>query len=173
VNYSRRYPNFAVSIGVEVDGVPTIGVVLDTARDRLFVGVAGRGATRNGDAIHIPDPPDLARAVVATGFSYLPDRRADQATPLRTILPRIANIRCDGSAALDLCSVATGEVDAYFESDVAPWDVAAGRVIAEAAGAAIHVTESNGVTGVVAASPPLLVSLTDLLAEAGVRLPTP
>jgi myo-inositol-1(or 4)-monophosphatase len=173
VNYSRRYPNFAVSLGVEIDGVPTIGVVFDTARDQVFAGVAGRGAARDGIPIHVPDSPDLAMAVVATGFSYLPDRRASQAAALRTILPRIANIRCDGSAALDLCSVATGEVDAYFETDVAPWDVAAGRVIAEAAGATVVVQQSDSATGVVAASPGLFASLSDLLAEARVALPTP
>jgi myo-inositol-1(or 4)-monophosphatase len=173
VNYSRRYPNFSVSIGIEVDGAPTIGVVLDTARDRLFVGVAGHEATRDGVIIRVPEPPDLSAAVVATGFSYRPDRRAVQAGALPTLLPRIANIRCDGSAALDLCAVACGEVDAYFESDVAPWDVAAGRVIAEAAGATVTVTETDGVTGVVAAAATLFPGLVDLLAEAGVAPSTP
>ncbi|MFN2589348.1 MAG: inositol monophosphatase family protein [Actinomycetota bacterium] len=168
VNYISRYPLFAVSIGIEVEGVPTIGVVLDSARDRLYAAVAGRGATRDGEAIRVPEPSDLASAIVATGFSYRSSRRAQQAEALRTVLPRIGNIRCDGSAALDLCAVATGEVDAYFENPVAPWDVAAGRVIAEEAGATVSVRTTGTSTDVLAAPPPLFDALQDLLREAGV-----
>jgi myo-inositol-1(or 4)-monophosphatase len=111
--------------------------------------------------------------VVATGFSYRRDRRARQAAGLSALLPRIANIRCDGSAALDLCLVACGEVDAYFESDVAHWDVAAGRVIASEAGATVQVTQAEGGVGVVAAPPGLFDQLSTLLAESGAFAPTP
>jgi myo-inositol-1(or 4)-monophosphatase len=173
VNYSRRYPMFAVSIGLEVDGVATVGVVHDSVRGHRYVGIRGRGATRDGEPIRPSRCADIAQAVVATGFSYRRDRRAVQAEALRTLVPRIANIRCDGSAALDLCLVACGEVDAYFESDVARWDVAAGRVVAAEAGATVRVAEVEGSTGIVAASPELFEPLIGLLAEAGVPAPTP
>jgi myo-inositol-1(or 4)-monophosphatase len=173
VNYSRRYPMYAVSIGVEVDGVPSIGVVHDSVRDHRYVGIRGRGATRNGTAISPSRCSDVALAVVATGFSYRRDRRASQARALPALLPRIANIRCDGSAALDLCLVACGEVDAYFESDVAPWDVAAGRVIAEESGATVRVTDVEGGTGIVAAPPALFDQLHPELIESGAFPATP
>jgi myo-inositol-1(or 4)-monophosphatase len=173
VNYSRRYGLFAVSIGIEVDGVPEAGVVLDSARGRLFLGRAGGPSTRDGAEIRTPGGPDLSQAVVATGFSYRPDARERQARGLPILLPRIANIRCDGSAALDLCAVACGEVDAYFESEVAPWDVAAGRVIAEAAGAVVHVETIGTTTGVLAAPPSLFGPLSELLRDAGVFPATP
>ena len=173
VNYSRRYPRFAVSIGIEIEKVPTVGVVLDSAADRLFVGIKGRGATRDGDPIRVSDRSALAGAVVATGFSYVRERRALQAEALPKVLSGIANIRCDGSAALDLCAVACGEVDAYFESEVAPWDVSAGRVIAEEAGASVHIEEIAEQTLVLAAPPALVGSLAQLLRDAGVELTTP
>jgi myo-inositol-1(or 4)-monophosphatase len=173
VNYSRRYPMFAVSIGIEVDGVPTVGVVHDSMRDHRFVGIRGRGATRDGEPIRPSSCADVAHAVVATGFSYQRERRASQARALPALLPRIANIRCDGSAALDLCLVACGEVDAYVESDVAPWDVAAGRVIAEEAGATVRVTDIEGGTGVVAAPSGLFDPLLSLLVESGAFPATP
>ncbi|HJP67203.1 MAG TPA: inositol monophosphatase family protein [Actinomycetota bacterium] len=173
VNYSRRYPLFAVSIGIEILGVPEVGVVLDTARDRLFVGRRGGDATRDGAPIRAPGGVDLSQAVVATGFSYRPERRARQAGALEGLLPRIANIRCDGSAALDLCAVASGEVDAYFESEVAPWDVAAGRVVAEAAGVEVVVETVGLTTGVVAAAPDLLGPLMALLRQTGAWADTP
>ncbi|HEX9235295.1 MAG TPA: inositol monophosphatase family protein, partial [Actinomycetota bacterium] len=151
----------------------TLGVVFDTTRRHLFTGVRGRGARRDGMPIAASDRSDLSTAVVATGFSYRPERRAVQAKALPLLLPRIANIRCDGSAALDLCAVACGEVDAYFESEVALWDVAGGRVIAEEAGATVLVRETNGVTSVMAAAPALAGSLLDLLTEAGAAPTTP
>jgi myo-inositol-1(or 4)-monophosphatase len=169
VNYSRRYPVFAVSIGIEIEGVPTVGVVLDTARDRLFVGVRGRGSTRDGAPIRVAERAELSTALVATGFSYQPKRRAIQADVLRAVLPRIGDIRRGGSAALDLCAVACGEVDAYFETDVSPWDMAGGRVIAVAAGAFVLIVDSGDKTVAVAASPSVADVLLNLLRSAGVH----
>lgn len=167
VNFSRRYPTFAVSIGLEVDGEPVIGVVRDSARGHLFTGVRGRGATRDGVPIRPSEHADLSTALVATGFSYRPEERAAQAEVLRTVLGRIGDIRRGGSAALDLCAVACGEVDAYYEHGVAPWDLAGGRVIADAAGAVVRVMEIGNATLIVAAPPPLMEPLLELLAEAG------
>jgi myo-inositol-1(or 4)-monophosphatase len=146
-------------------------VVLDTARDRLFMGVRGGGATRDGDPIRVSELTDLSTALVATGFSYRPEERAVQAEVLRTVLPRIGDIRRGGSAALDLCAVACGEVDAYVETGVAPWDMAGGRVIAEAAGALIRIDVAGDLA--VAAAPGLADALLSLLREAGVEGVTP
>jgi myo-inositol-1(or 4)-monophosphatase len=173
VNYSRRYPVYAVSIGIEIVGHPTVGVVLDTARDRLFTGIRGHRATRDGAPIGVSEREDLATALVATGFSYRAEQRTKQAEVLRAVLPRIGDIRRGGSAALDLCSVACGEVDAYYEIGVAPWDIAGGRVVAEAAGAVVRVEASDGGAFVLAASPALAGPLAALLDEAGAPAATP
>jgi myo-inositol-1(or 4)-monophosphatase len=173
VNYSRGLPVFAVSLGVEIDGRPMVGVVLDTARDRLFVGVRDRPATRDGRPIVVSGHRDLSTALVATGFAYRSDDRVRQADVLRTVLPRVGDIRRAGSAALDLCAVASGEVDAYFEAGVAPWDMAGGRVVAEAAGADVRIHEADGRRVAVAASPELMAVLVELLREAGALPGTP
>lgn len=173
VNYSRRYPMFAVSIGLEFDGAPTVGVVQDSLRGHRYVGIRGRGATRDGRAIHPSGCADLALALVATGFSYQPEHRRHQAAALQTVLPRIADIRRGGSAALDLCAVAAGEVDGYYEAGMAPWDLAAGRVVAESAGAHLVSGTALGGVFVVAATPALFEPLRSLLDEAGAFATTP
>lgn len=173
VNFSRRFPMHAVSIGVEIDGRPAVGVVLDTARGRLFFAVTGRPASRDGKPIQASAHSELETAIVATGFSYLADRRARQAGALQTVLPRVADIRSMGSAALDLCAVACGEVDAYYEVGPAEWDLSAGRLIAERAGALVRVDEVQGQNVIVAAGPRLAGSLLGLLTEAGVLTATP
>ena len=113
---------------------------------------------------------ELAAALLATGFSYDAARRGRQGSALARILPRIRDIRRSGSAALDLCHVAAGRVDAYFELDLRPWDYAAGTVIAQAAGALVRTISAahDGGPGVVVASPALLPALLALLGEAGV-----
>ena len=106
----------------------------------------------------------LANSLVATGFSYLPDRRSDQARVLTRVLPAIRDIRRFGSAALDLCWVGGGRVDAFYEWGLQVWDRAAGVLIATEAGA--HVADLPGGT-VIAAAPGLLAPLRALLEEAG------
>lgn len=152
---------FSVSIGVAVDGVPVAGAVFDPVRDELFVGSTGNGATRNGDPIAPTNLDDLASALVATGFSYSPDDRAEQAVALATVLPRVRDIRRNGGAALDFCAVACGRVDAYFERGIKPWDGAAGRVIAAEAGAVVEMDDLTMV-----ASPGIADALRELLTEA-------
>jgi fructose-1,6-bisphosphatase/inositol monophosphatase family enzyme len=170
-NYIYGYPAFAVSIGVEVDGVGVIGIVHDSSRGEVFAGVRGRGATLDGRPIRAGRHADLSTALVATGF--LPDReqRARLGAIAGQVLPRVRDIRRGGSAALDLCSVAAGRVDAFYELGLGEWDVAAGAVIAEAAGAEVRLIPlSAGPSPLtVAASAPLIEPLLDLLREAGVR----
>ncbi len=155
-------PGFSVSIGVEVDGVPTAGAVFDPVRDELFVAALGQGATRNGNTISPSSKTELQSALVATGFSYSPDERREQAGALSTVLPKVRDIRRNGGAALDFCAVACGRVDAYFERGIKPWDGAAGRVIAAEAGA---VVEMDSMTMV--ATPGIADALRALLVEAG------
>lgn len=166
-SYVRGYPGFAVSIGVEVDGEPAVGVVID-ALGRRTEGVAGRGALRDGRPVTPASVDRLEHAVLATGFGYEPAKRAFEARVLERLIGRVAYIRRSGSAAMDLCAVATGEVDAYYELHLAPWDVAAGRVIVGAAGAVFReIPQPDGRTLTVASPAGLLEPLLGLLGSAG------
>ncbi len=162
-NYVYGHPPWAVSIAAEVDGRTVAGVVLDPTRGEEHVASLGAGASADGEPLRVGTPPALGRALVATGFSYDPGARAAQAHVLTTVLPRIRDIRRGGSAAVDLTAVARGRVDAYFERGLAPWDVAAGRLIAVEAGAEA-VTLADGTVAV--AAQPLLGDLVALLTGA-------
>ena len=168
-NYLYGNPNFAVSIAAEIDGEGKVGVVLDPARDELFTAVAGRVAHLNGEVIAVSGGDDLAQALVATGFSYLAERRADQARVLAAVLPAVRDIRRSGAATLDLCWVACGRVDAYFERGLQPWDLAAGAVVATEAGARVEGLDGPvpGSGSVLAATPALAGPLRLLLGGAG------
>jgi myo-inositol-1(or 4)-monophosphatase len=180
VNYLYGLPDWAVSIAAEADGTVVAGAVFVPRRDELFSAALGGGAWLSSGALdprgEDADPParlscnqdvPLDRALVATGFGYEAGRRLVQGEVLRGVLPVVRDIRRGGSAAVDLCSVASGSVDAYYERGVNLWDIAAGGLIAAEAGA--------GVTGLhgrpaspsmtVAAAPPLLRQLHDLLAN--------
>ncbi len=112
---------------------------------------------------------ELGSALVATGFGYAAGQRRDQAQALTGVIGRVRDVRRMGAAAVDLCSVACGRVDAYFERGLSPWDLAAGALIAAEAGAAVGAIEDGPpVPGsVIAATPALLEPLRALLAEAG------
>lgn len=136
-NYLYGLASWCVAVGVELDGVPVIGVVRAPALSERYVGIAGAGATVNGRSLAVSAEDQLGRALVATGFGYDPARRAYQGAVVAALLPRIRDVRRSGSAALDLCSVAAGRVDAYWEVGVQPWDVCAGTVIVREAGGAV------------------------------------
>ena len=168
-NYLYGNPNFAVSIAAEIDGAGTVGVVFDPSRDEMFTAVAGRGAHCNGEPIAVSRADDLAHALVATGFSYLPERRAAQGRLLAWMLPAVRDIRRSGAATLDLCWVACGRVDAYFERGLQPWDLAAGVVVAAEAGALVEGLDGPvpGSGSVMAVTPGLAGPLRLLLGGAG------
>jgi len=168
-NYTYGYPAFAVSLGIEVDGTGTVGVVVDPSRGETFTAVRGGVPCLNGRPIVASKKTDLATALVATGFGYVAEQRARQAAVLATVLPSVRDIRRAGSAALDLCWVACGRVDAYYEFGIQPWDMAAGAVIAAAAGARVCALDGGPPSqeSIVAASPALLPALVALLAGAG------
>ncbi len=167
-NYIYGHAGFAVSIAAEVDGVIVAGVVNDPLHGDVFTAIGGAGAFRNGTPISVSTETDLARALVATGFSYEPDRRRRQAGVLGHIIGSIRDIRRMGAASVDLCSVACGRVDAYYERGLQPWDHAAGALIATEAGARVENLTGGGpeFDFCLAAPPAIFDALRDLLIDA-------
>ncbi len=165
-NYLYGLPAFVVSIGGEVGGVPTVGVVYDPTRDELFTAIAGGGAYRDGRPIAVSGHTDLATALVGTGFAYEADQRAEQGRVVARVLPRVRDIRRSGAAAHDLCNVACGRLDAFYERGLQPWDLAAGELIVREAGGATGAIDGGPVAAgsVVAATPAILEPLRALLA---------
>lgn len=137
-NFFYGLPGFNTSIAAERDGEIIAGVVVDPVRDELFSATLGGGATCNGVPIRCTDATTAALALVVTGFSYRIDRRRAQARVVADLIGEVRDIRRLGAAALDLCMVAAGRVDAYFESGLQPWDRAAGVLIAREAGARVE-----------------------------------
>jgi myo-inositol-1(or 4)-monophosphatase len=135
VNYAHGYPCFCVSIGVERDGLRTVVAVYDPLRDELFEAVRGGGARRNGRAIRVSPVRDVQRALLATGFAYdVHESSVDNLDLLARAMKRAGGVRRDGSAALDLCYVACGRFDGFWELKLHAWDVAAGILLVEEAG---------------------------------------
>lgn len=172
VNFLYGIPEYAVSIAAAVDGEVVAGAVINAATGVIYSAAAGHGATRDGASIHCTTGDDPSTALLATGFSYSATRRRAQAELLTRVLPQVRDIRRMGAAALDLCRVAEGSVDAYYEHGINCWDYAAGLIIAREAGAVARVPRlstpgSYGEVTFVAAGP-LAPALTDVLGEAGV-----
>jgi myo-inositol-1(or 4)-monophosphatase len=134
VNFAHGYPAFAVSIAYERAGRVLVGVVYDPLRDELFVARAGVGAHLNGSPLRVSTTRELERSLLATGLPY---DRPDQAASLRlaaAVLRSVPDLRRSGSAALDLCYVAAGRCDGYWERPLQPWDMAAGALLVAEAG---------------------------------------
>lgn len=195
VNYLYGIPQYAVSIAVELvppgpaaqhtgaghtgaghagaghtgAGEVVAGVVHQPATGATYTAVRGAGAFRDGRRLSVSGQEDLGQALVATGFGYAAGRRARQAEVLRAVLPRVRDIRRLGSAALDLCLVASGQVDGYYERGLQPWDLAAGALVAREAGARVEGLHGGppGERLVLAAGPALFAALHDLLAPLG------
>lgn len=168
-NFLYGLPGFAVSIGVEHGGRSVVGVVLDPVHDELFEATIGRGATRNGAPIRCTTGTTLGLALIGTGFGYDACVRADQAEVLRTVLPAVRDVRRFGAAAVDLCSVACGRLDGYYERGLQPWDLAAGGLIATEAGAVVGGVHGGpaGEALTLAAGPGIAAALRALLVKAG------
>jgi myo-inositol-1(or 4)-monophosphatase len=157
VNYVYGLPHYAVSIAAEVDGRAVAGVVRDAASGEEWTAMRGHGAWRDGSRLACSQVAELGQALVATGFGYDAARRAHQASVLPTLLPRVRDIRRFGAASIDLCFVAEGRVDAYFEKGLNVWDHAAGGLVAMEAG--VWVTGLRGAPpgpAMVLAAPPAL-----------------
>ncbi len=167
VNYVYGLTGWAVSVGVELEGEAVAGAVFAPSRSELWRAALGLGATLNGQPLRCTQVAELSRALVATGFGYDARRRAAQARVLPELLPAVRDIRREGAGALDLCSVAAGRVDAYFEQGLSPWDLSAGGLIAREAGARVEGLRGKaaGFDLVIAAGPGVFDALHDLLAE--------
>lgn len=169
-NYLYRYPGFTVSIGIEVNGRKTIGVVHDSYHQRIYTAVIGQLAFCNNKSVSVNESVELADALIATGFMYNALYRSKQAHSIAQILPHIRDIRRSGSASLDLCLLASGCIDGYFEYGVHPWDITAGGVIAATAGAKVASipTHTEASTLLVASHPSIFDSLLHLLRKSNV-----
>ncbi|MFJ3821635.1 inositol monophosphatase family protein [Streptomyces nodosus] len=135
VNYLYGLPGWAISIAARKDGETLVGVVHAPLRGEIFRAVRGEGAYLNDRPVRVRPAPDLGFALVGTGFGYLTERKIHQAEVVRQLIPEVRDIRRAGSAAIDLCDVAAGRLDAYYERGLNPWDYAAGDLIAREAGA--------------------------------------
>ncbi len=161
VNFVYGIPAYAVSVAAQVGGVSVAGAVADVAAGRVYSAGAGLGAhvsDENGTRpLRCAAVEDLSMALLGTGFGYSRQRRAAQAALLARLLPVVRDVRRIGSAALDLCMVAAGRLDAYYEHGLHLWDCAAGALIAAEAGAWVLLPARDGPGGtaglVVAAAP--------------------
>ena len=134
-NFAHNYPFFCVSIAAEVEGRLAAGVVYDPIRDELFSGCAGGGAMLNGAALRVSDIEGVEDALMVTGFPYDVREHPEQSLPFfEAFLVRAQAVRRDGSAALNLCYLAAGRFDGFWENDLSPWDTAAGVLLVREAG---------------------------------------
>jgi myo-inositol-1(or 4)-monophosphatase len=169
-NYVYGHPAWSVSIAAELDGRRVAGAVRDPTHDQTFEAAAGHGSTCNGEPLRLGEAAPLGRVLMATGFGYDPERRRAQAEVMVGVLPRIRDIRRMGSAAVDLCSVALGRVDVFYEHGLAPWDLAAGALIASEAGAKVADLGGGPVVAgghVLAAHPDRWDEVAELLVRSG------
>jgi myo-inositol-1(or 4)-monophosphatase len=157
-NYAHGLPIFCSSLALEIDGQAEVGAVYDPTRRELFTAVRGHGACLNGVPLKVSDAAQLLDALLVTGFPYdVHDRAPDLVGLFATFLGRARAVRRLGSAALDLCYVAAGRFEAFWEQHLKPWDVSAGAlIVAEAGGrvtgmdgtafdpVAAHLVASNG-----------------------------
>ncbi|CAI4029820.1 putative Nus factor SuhB [Nitrospira tepida] len=169
-NFAHGFPFYSISIALEREGVCTLGVVLDPIREELFTAEEGQGAWLNGRAIRVSSINTLDDALLTTGFAYDIRETADNNLDhFSRFALRAQGIRRTGSAALDLCYVAAGRLDGYWEVKLSPWDSAAGSVVLKEAGG--RITHFNGspysIYGkdLVASNGPLHPAMLQVLAE--------
>lgn len=179
VNFVYGIPAYAVSLAAQVDGVSVAGAVADVVSGDVYSAALGRGAqvtTAVGGRrrLRCNDVDDLSMALVGTGFGYAPQRRAVQSAVLAGILPQVRDVRRIGSAALDLCMVAAGRLDAHYEHGLSIWDWAAAALIAAEAGAVVVTPDEQDGPGaqlLIAAAPGVAAQLTAALDRLGVLGP--
>ena len=153
VNFLYDLPVMSVSIAATIDGEVVAGAVADVLRGEIFSGSAGTGVRRDGVPVAPSEETNLSDALVATGFSYTSEVRHREGAIVARVLPAARDIRCFGSAALHLCWVACGRLEAFYQSGLKEWDVAAGAFLAREAGARVELgSEANG--GLVLAAVP-------------------
>jgi len=158
VNFVYGIEAYAVSVGVQRDGASLAGAVANVPAGALYSAALGHGASVQRAGITTPlgvgSAVELSMSLVGTGFSYAPEQRVRQAEILSRLLPVVRDVRRMGSAALDLCMVAAGWLDAYYEDGVHVWDWAAGALIAAEAGASLRLPPADGGAGLIVAAAP-------------------
>jgi myo-inositol-1(or 4)-monophosphatase len=169
VNYLYDLPTWGVSIAAERDGECVVGVVAAPMRRETFHAVLGGGAYGNDKPLRCRPAPPLDQALVSTGFNYVTTVRSHQADVAQRLIPRLRDIRRSGSAAVDLCDVAAGRLDGFYERGLNPWDYEAGALIAREAGALTGGRPGDPASGelTLAASPGVFAPLQSLLEEFG------
>ena len=168
VNFLYGLSAWCTSVGVlDADGT-VAGAVYAPVLGELYSAARGRGATLNGVALKVSGAADLGTSLMATGFSYDRATRIQQAERLVAVVSATRDVRRSGSAALDLCSVAAGRVDAYFEERLNSWDLAAGALIAAEAGATVSDLDGSPFRSgrILVAAPGIHRSVVDMLAGA-------
>lgn len=168
-NFVHQYPAHSVAVGIEIGGRRVIGVVHDTFSNRVYAGVVGEGATCDEKPIAVRNECNLQQALIGTGFLPDADVRRLQADLLRQILPRVRDVRRSGCPSLDICGVASGVLDAFYECGLGQWDIAAAAAIAEAAGATVLLLNSLVLPNpfLVVANAKLTSAMVALLVETG------
>jgi myo-inositol-1(or 4)-monophosphatase len=137
-NYAHGLPVFCASLALEIDGRIELGVVYDPTRKELFVAERGGGAFLNGRPIRVSEADTLIESILVTGFPYDVHSRVPELVGLfGEFISKARAVRRFGSAALDLCSIASGRMDGFWEQDLKPWDIAAGTIIVEEAGGTV------------------------------------
>ena len=172
-NFVHRYPAHAVAVGIEINDCRMIGVVHDTFNNRVYAGIVGETATCDDRAVAVRSESSLQNALVGTGFLPNSEVRRRQADLLRHILPRVRDIRRSGCPSLDICQVASGVLDAFYECGLGPWDIAGASAIAEAAGARVLLLHSEVLPDpfLIVANPQLATLLVDAFTEIGIIEP--
>jgi myo-inositol-1(or 4)-monophosphatase len=173
-NYAHGYPCFSVSIALEHEGDIILGVVNDPMREELFSAQKGQGAFLNGRQIRVSGADTLIKSLLATGFPY--DRKVSEKNNLdffHDLLMASQEVRRDGSAALDLCYVASGRFDGFWELKLKPWDVAAGSLIVREAGGMVSDFSGSGSSihddEILASNGRIQGQMLEILKEAGRR----
>ncbi|MDD2961007.1 MAG: inositol monophosphatase family protein [Muribaculaceae bacterium] len=165
-NFSSGLPQFCVSIGLKYNGTTIMGVVFAPYLNELYTSVRGEGAYLNGEKIHVGSETDISRAVVSTGFPVDKSTNADNNLDnLSRVLPQVRGMRRMGSAAIDICSVSAGFLDAYWELNLHEWDVCAGLLIAEEAGAKVDFFREDRNVSVLVSSPAIGKIILPLLSK--------
>ncbi|MFM9034623.1 MAG: inositol monophosphatase family protein [Mycobacterium sp.] len=178
VNFLYGIPAYAISLAAQVDGVSVAGAVADVAGGQIYSAAAGLGAHVSSESgrrrLRCNDVDDLSMALLGTGFGYSPPRRAAQAALLAKLMPEVRDLRRLGSAALDLCMVAAGRLDAHYEHGLHEWDWAAGALIASEAGAVVLLpADGPGAGLLLAAAPGVAAHLIEALERCGGLGPLP
>jgi myo-inositol-1(or 4)-monophosphatase len=172
VNFMYGLETYAVSVGVQRDGASLAGAVANVPAGTVYSAALGHGASvlRDGVATQLAasSAVELSMSLLGTGFSYAPEHRVRQAEVLTKMLPVVRDVRRMGSCALDLCMVAAGQLDAYYEDGVHVWDWAAAALVAAEAGARLRLPPADGGAGlIVAAAPGIADALADALRSSG------